>query len=368
MYDFLIVGGGVVGLSLAWELSDFGSDVCIVDRASSGRAASWVGTGIFPPPQSGAKQDPLEQLRTISHPLHVEWSRRLRADTGIDNELRKCGGIYFARRKGEATALRVSMQQRADDGVDVEPLTIEQLTVLEPALASIADEVKVAYLLRDEYQIRSPRHLKALIAACEKRGVEIRSDVDVFELTTNGASILHAQSNRGQLEAKQFVLCGGSWTSKLLERLGGSLPVEPWRGQLILWKTPTPVVTHVVNEGFRYLVPRLDGHLIVGATVEDVGFDSRTTEDAIDELREYSCQLVPALRNETVKQTWAGLRPKTPDGIPFMGRVPGYTNLSVATGHYRSGLHLSPATAVFMRQLLLDDKTDIDPAVFRLNR
>jgi glycine oxidase len=124
----------------------------------------------------------------------------------------------------------------------------------------------------------------------------------------------------------------------------------------------------VVNEGFRYLVPRIDGHLIVGATVEDVGFDSRTTEDAIDELREYSCQLVPALRNETVKQTWAGLRPKTPDGIPFMGRVPGYTNLSVATGHYRSGLHLSPATAVFMRQLLLDDKTDIDPAVFRLNR
>jgi glycine oxidase len=260
------------------------------------------------------------------------------------------------------------MRQAAAEGVRVEELSAGRLVTIVPALTSIANDVHVAYLLPDEFQIRAPKHLRALLAACRQQGVEMHENCEVTELELRRDHVVGVKSAMGRFEAREFCLCGGSWTQRLLEPMGIQLPVEPWRGQLILWKTPAPLLSLVVNEGLRYLVPRLDGHLIAGATVEDVGFDCRTTEEAIQELREYSCQLIPALRNESVRQAWAGLRPKTPDGNPFLGRVPGCSNLSVASGHYRSGLHLSPATAVFMAQLLLEDRTEIDPTAFRIAR
>lgn len=368
MRDFLIVGGGVIGLSIAWELARSGKQVCVVDRQQPGRSTSWVGAGIFPPPQLGAQHDPLERLRSISHDLHVEWSERLLAETGVDNELRKCGGIYVARRAGEAAALRVSMQQHADDGVEVIEWSSDDVVAHEPNLAQLAQQIKVAFWLPEEMQIRSPLHLQALLLACRQLGVEILPDVEVHRVETLGEQVTGLQSSAGKLTASEYVFCGGPWAPELMESLDILLPVEPWRGQLILWKTDPSLLSSVLNEGFRYLVPREDGHLLAGATVEDVGFDCQTTDEAISELKEYSCSLLPQLRDYEVTQAWAGLRPKTPDGVPFMGRVPGFDNLSLATGHYRSGLHLSPVTAVFMRQLLLQDTTDLEAMAFRMNR
>ena len=368
MVDFLIVGGGVVGLSIAWELSKRGPQVCVVDRQAPGKATSWVGAGIFPPPQFGAKHDALEQLRTASHQLHIEWSQQLKSETGIDNELRRCGGIYFARKVGEAAALRVSMQQVSEDDVKVVELSRQQLVELEPALQSITDDALAIYLLPDEMQLRSPCHLKALIAACGKNGVDIRSDFCVDRILVSDKAISCVDPEGESIQAGHCCLCAGPWSAKLLEQFEVALPIEPWRGQLILWETPVSLIQHVVNEGFRYLVPRKDGCLIAGATVEDVGFDCQNTDEAINELTEYSRELLPELRGYKVQQSWAGLRPMTPDGNPFLCRIPGYENVSIAAGHYRSGLHLSPATAVFMTQLLLDDKTYIDPLPFRLNR
>lgn len=370
MYDFLIVGGGVIGLSVAWELSRYGKRVCVVDGTRQrNRTSSWVGAGIFPPPLPKARHDPLEQLRCLSHELHVEWSCRLLKETGIDNELRNCGGIYIARGPGETVALRMSMEEADRDGARIERLGIDDLLDREPSMAEIADAVTAAYLLPDEYQIRSPLHLAALRSACVRQSVELVENTEVTVLeSSDGSTVTAVRAANKQIVAREFVLCGGPWTPKLLAPFGINLPVEPWRGQLILWKLQQPILRHVVNEGLRYLVPREDGHLIVGATVEDVGFDCENTTDAIEQLREYSCEILPSLRGAEIKQAWAALRPKTPDGVPFLGRVPGCSNLSVATGHYRSGLHLSPVTAVFMRQLLLDDTLEIDPRAFQLNR
>ena len=368
MHDFLIVGGGVIGLSLAWELSRRDRRVCVVDRLETGKATSWVGAGIFPPPHELATHDPLEQLRSISHRLHLEWSERLLAETGIDNQLRRCGGLYFARRNGEAAALRVSMQQLADDGGSVEQLSAADLVRREPRLTAIADSVRVAYHLPDEMQLRSPRNLQALAKACEQKGVEIRASLAVDSIELEGELVSSLATAKGRLQAREYVLCGGPWSAQLLQPVGIGLPIEPWRGQLILWKPTTPLVNHVINEGFRYFVPRLDGHLLAGATVEDEGFDCQTTEAASEELRAWSCEILPELAELEIEQTWAGLRPRTPDGLPFLGRVPGVQNLSVATGHYRSGLHLAPVTAVLMTQLLLDDTPLIPMDAFRVLR
>ena len=369
MHDFLIVGAGVVGLSLAWELAARGRRVLVVDRSKPVRSTSWVGAGILPPPQRLAAHDPLEQLRTYSHDLHLDWSRRLREETGIDNELRRCGGIYLARHAAEAVSLRVAMQQARDDGVVVQELTSEQLVGHEVALETIAAaEVQAAFRLPDEMQLRSPCHLKALVAACRHRGVDLRSNTHVRALDTQGDRVAGAITDEGRLQAANYCLTGGPWTPLLMDRLGWNLPIEPMRGQLIVWKTANALLSHVINEGHRYLVPRRDGHLVAGATVEDVGFECTTTEDAIAELSQFSLGLLPKLRDQSLVGAWAGLRPTTPDGQPFLGRVPGVANLSVAAGHHRSGLHLAPATGHLMAQLLSDERTDIDLGPFRLGR
>ena len=358
----------MIGLSIAWELSRRQKRVCVVDRQGLGKATSWAGAGILPPPLIGAKHDPLEQLRSYSHSLHIDWQDRLRRETGIDNGLRSCGGIYFARTAGEAASLRVTMLQATEEGVQVEPIPNGDLVARFPALNSIASSVAAAFYLPDEMQIRSPRHLQALVTACAQQGVELCPDADVDSVIVQGSDAIGVRSKSTSIEARETILCGGPWTADLLQPFEFVLPVEPWRGQLILCKTEAPIISHVVNEGYRYAVPREDGHLVVGATVEDVGFDGSTTEEAIADLRAYSIDLFPQLQHQDVIKSWAGLRPKTPDGNPFLGRVPGYHGLSVAAGHYRSGLHLAPATAVFMADLLLQDTTFIDKHPFRLNR
>ena len=367
-HEFLIIGGGVVGLSIAWELASRGKQVCVVDRQQLGRATSFVGAGIFPPPLVGSKHDSLEQLRTLSHRLHTEWSTRLLEETGIDNQLRQCGGIYFARNEGEAASLRGAMQWARDDGVEVNDLTADELVSLEPPLRSIAAEIKCAFHLPHEMQIRSPHHLRALTEACRKRGVEFHEHINVTSLDVQSDSVRGVVAEQRTISANEVILCCGPWITELVTPLGINMPVEPWRGQLILWKTAGPLVKRVINEGLRYLVPREDGHLLTGATVEDVGFDLATTDEAIAELRAYAVNLLPELADCKVANAWAGLRPKTPDGLPFMGRIPGFNNLSVATGHYRSGLHLSPGTAVFMADLLLHDTPPSNASAFRVSR
>ena len=284
------------------------------------------------------------------------------------NHLRQSGGIYFARNAGEAVALQVEMQQAQQDGVRCEQLSTAELLKREPALRTVGEQVQVSYDLPDEMQLRSPPHLQALVAACEKLGVVLIPDADVHELEIASDAISAAQTTQGRFCAEQYCVCSGPWAAKLVEPLGIALPVEPWRGQLIIWETARPMFSRVINEGLRYFVPREDGVLLVGATVEDVGFDLRTTPEAIDELTQYSVQILPDLALQSPKKSWAGLRSKTPDGCPFMGRVPGYSNLSLCVGHFRSGLHLSPVSAVFMARLLLDDALPFDETPFRVQR
>ena len=366
MHDCLIVGGGVIGLSIAWELSRRGTTVAVVDGQLSPHQTSWVGAGIFPPPQVLAKHDPLEQLRALSHPLHEQWSRELLSETGIDNQLQESGGIYIARSPAEAASLRVAMHQLAEDGVSVQELTRSDLQRLEPNL-HVSHEIRASFRLRNEMQLRSPLHLNALTAACEQRDVEIRSDFAVTSVRHEQNTFV-AESESGSVSAKSVCLCAGAWTSDLLKPFGVVLPVEPWRGQMILWKTDEPLLTNIINEGHRYFVPRRDGHLLVGATVEDEGFSTETTPEALAELSKFSCELIPALSEHQVKRSWAGIRPGTPDGRPYLDEVPGVTNLFVATGHFRSGLHLSPITAKCMADLMIDGESKIDLSAFRIQR
>jgi glycine oxidase len=170
------------------------------------------------------------------------------------------------------------------------------------------------------------------------------------------------------LTAGQFCFTAGAWTGQLLQNLGISLGILPIRGQMVLFKCPKPPISKIVNVGSRYLVPRDDGYVLAGSTEEEVGFNKQTTSDSIAELSNFARELVPSLASANIEKTWAGLRPASYDGYPYLGPLPGLSNAFVAAGHFRTGLYLSPATAVVMSQLMNGQTPAIDLTPFRVGR
>ncbi len=369
-HDCLIVGAGVIGLSLAYDLAGHGCRVHVIDRAQPGREASWAGAGILPPAREESALHPLDKLRGMSYRLHAEWAKSLHAETGIDTGYQRCGGIYLSLSPGEAASLHGLCGLLREEGVVVERLSPEGLVALEPALSTGADSVpaSAAYLLPEEAQIRNPRHLQALLAACRQRGVSVSADTCARAWHVEGSRLTGVVTDGGTLAAECYCVASGPWAQGLLAQLGIVTGILPIRGQMVLFRCEQPLLTHIVNVGPRYLVPRDDGRLLVGSTEEEVGFDKSTTESAIQELAALARQVVPALRDAEIEQTWAGLRPGTYDSFPYLGRVPGLDNAYLAAGHFRSGLLLSTGTAVVMSLLIRGEDPQIDLSPFRVGR
>lgn len=367
--DCLIVGGGAIGLSLAYELLEHGATVEVIDRGPIGREASWAGAGILPPANLATAIDPLDRLRALSHQLHREWAARLREETGIDTGYRECGGLYLARSIGEAAALHAFAEMLREIKIEIERLSLDEVIELEPALSDIAAiQLKAAYSLPGESQLCNPDHLRALKLACERRGAKIRSDGEATGFDFSNGSMTAVRTDVGVLHADQYCITSGAWTQRLLMGLGITTGIMPIRGQMVMFKCEKPPFRRVVNEGPRYLVPRDDGRVLVGSTEEEVGFDKRTTDEGVSELVSLARQLVPVLCDAPIENSWAGLRPGSFDGFPYIGRMPGLDNAYVAAGHYRSGLHMSPGTAVVLRQLMFGDEPEIDLTPFRVGR
>jgi len=368
--DVLIIGGGVIGLSLAWDLSRHGRTVEVIDQGEIGREASWAGAGMLPPARQYPGQHPTEQLRGLASELHPEWAAELKAATGIDTGYIRCGALHLAKSAGEAAALAAWANLSRDEGITVERLSLSDLAKLEPNIAAAGNNTapSAAYLLPDEAQLRNPRHLKALVAACTKLGVTITPHTAATGFTTAGGELTEVETASGPLRARQYCFTAGAWTGKLLQRGGIAAGILPIRGQIVLFRCEEPPLKRMVNVGSRYLVPRDDGHVLAGATEEEVGFDKRNTDVAIGDLTHFARELVPLLARAPIERTWAGLRPGSFDSLPFLGRLPGLANAFIAAGHFRLGLYLSPATAVVMSQLLRGQEPQIDLAPFRIGR
>lgn len=246
-------------------------------------------------------------------------------------------------------------------------LELEREIVIESADAA-AVPIRSAWLLPDECQVRNPHYLQALARACELRGVTLSPNHEVQDFVLSQGRVAAVITSQGVIAADQVCVTSGAWTGQLLQRLGMTLGVVPIRGQMVLFRCPSPPVTHVINEGPRYIVPRADGRLLVGSTEEEAGFEKRTTEAGIAELIAFAHSLLPVLKSAEIEQTWAGLRPGSFDGFPYLGAIPGLTNGFVAAGHYRSGLYLSPGTATVMSELMCGERSSLDLSVFCVGR
>jgi glycine oxidase len=348
MHDTVVIGGGVIGLTIAYELAGTGRSVTVLDQSEPGREASWAGAGIFPPCYPGDPTAPLARLTGLSHSLWPALSESLRAATGIDNGFRRCGGIEFGI-SGEFDDEQEAWRRAA---ACVETLTRQQLTELEP---EIGVGIEGAYRLPDLCQVRNPWHLQALIAACQQRGVVIRSGAKVTRWEFSGGRVNEACTDADHFTAESFVLAAGAWSVPLAADLGVDLEVVPIRGQIALLYDPSIRLSHVLESGPRYVVPRGDGHILIGSTEENVGFQKANTPEAIAELIRFGASLVPALGRSTIKQTWSGLRPQARRGLPWIARSPRFENTFIAAGHYRAGLHLSPVTAQIVLALIVGE-------------
>jgi glycine oxidase len=216
-------------------------------------------------------------------------------------------------------------------------------------------------------QVRNPRLLKALRVAAEDRGVEIVERCEVTGLTRRGDRVSGVSTSQGEFEAEAVVVCGGAWSASILGELARVPEVAPVRGQMLLFRTPPQTVRRIVLAGARYVIPRRDGRVLVGSTVEHVGFDKSTTEEAKQELREAAFGLIPALQEAPLEQHWAGLRPGSPNGVPYIGPHPELAGLYVNAGHYRNGVVMGLASARLLGDLVLGRPPVLDPDAYGLD-
>jgi glycine oxidase len=364
MTDCCVIGAGIIGLSIARELAGHGFSVVVLDRGSLKLSSSWAAAGIFPP--APMSDDPGDALTHWSDELHRMWAAQLLEETGIDNGLRTCGGLHLTASAAHRDQINSEVRSWQQRGARATLLDSSSIVDIEPCLgAAVSAGLLVGgYLLPDEMQIRPPRHLEALESSCKRRGVVIHRGVTVESIQIRNNRAESVLTSEGHISAGAFCLSSGAWSQKLAAAIGLDIPTRPIRGQIALIRMPEQILKKIVNRGLEYLVPRTDGYMLVGSTIEDVGFDATTTPQAIARLLAFATQMIPSLVNSPVEQSWAGLRPGSIDGVPSLGPVSVGHNLFVASGHFRAGLHQSTGTAVLMAELIRGVPPSLDPRPF----
>ena len=360
--DVAVIGGGIIGLTSAYVLAKAGFAVELLDRADLGQEASWAGAGILPPGNPERAATPIDRLRAIGSVQFPVFTRNLLDETGIDNGYRHCGGIEFLQPEDEY----VLPLWRAE-GIAYERLDRAALKNLEPALGEVAGE---AYVLPDCAQVRNPWHMRALIAGCTRAGVRLRPHEPVEGWKRDGERVRAVALRDGShVAAGRFLITAGAWSEPLLNALGHRPNVHPVRGQIVLLKQSRPTLSRIAMLGKEYLGPRGDGRVLAGSTEDpEAGVAKVNTAEAVTRLHQMAARTVPPLANAEIEKCWAGLRPGSPDGLPFLGPVPGHDNVLVATGHFRAGVQLSLGTADVILDLVQSRLPRVPLDAFRLDR
>lgn len=348
--EVVIVGGGVVGLTTALKLAERGTSVTILDSQAVGREASWAGAGMLPPGNLTNAKTPEARLRAYSHSLWPQFAESLTESTGIDIGYHVCGAIEICSSQTPETLEHLA-EQWSREGVRANLISA---SALREHVSGIADGFTGAVFLPDFGQVRNPRHLSALKSACVKLGVEILEHSLISDVRRQSDRMTEIRIGERTLQFDRICFAAGAWTANLLQSLGFSMPVKPVRGQIVQLKLPSPPFSSVIEMGKKYLVPRRDGFVLIGSTEEDAGFEKKTTTEGNSELMTFATSVVPSLASAEVVNHWAGLRPGSPDELPLLGLLPGFSNAYIGAGHFRAGLQMSPATGTILADLMLD--------------
>jgi len=351
-WDAIVVGAGIIGLALAIELNKQGLRVLAVEKGEPGREASWAAGGMlvdFP----GETQPALRELATASARMYPEFVRELEDGSGLKIDLRSVGTLLFLDEAPEPDALDSHGW-------------IARWRELEPALkaAKVRANGFVGVYLKE--RCVDPRDLTAAaVGAARHRDIDFSSGDQVLAVEVANGKACGVRTNKTRFSAGMVVNCAGAWAGQIGPH---AFPTRPVKGQMLCVIMPEKeLVRHVVRTPDVYLIPRSDGRMLIGATAEEAGFDKQTVPETIQKLREAAIDLVPKLAEARFLQAWAGLRPGTPDGLPILGATPtpGYF---VATGHFRDGILLAPATAKLMARMMTRQTGEMDASKFSAER
>jgi glycine oxidase len=340
-WDVIVVGGGIIGLSLAIALRKRGASVLVVERGEPGREASDAAGGMLVDcPLETAPA--LQALATASARMYPEFAHELEVESGIRLDLRDQGTILFP----------VEEQNDSD-------LVPAVLSDLEPGVAAVASASRAFY--RKERSV-DPRALTAAaLKTAKSRGVDFSSGDPVTAVNLSDDHVSGVTTMKTSFLSEKVVNCAGAWSGQIAPH---GFPTRPVKGQMLCLAMPSrTLLKHVIRSPKAYLIPRSDGRLLVGATVEEAGFDKRTVPETIQKLHRAALELVPKLAGAKILEDWAGLRPGTPDGLPILGATasPGYY---VATGHFRDGILLAPITAQVMSAVVEGCRPEYELAAF----
>jgi glycine oxidase len=341
-WDVIIVGGGIIGLSLSIALRKRSAKVLVVERGEPGREASHAAAGML---SDCTLETPaaLQPLARASARMYPEFVHELQDESGMNVDLRDQGTLLFV------------SSEHIELGFGAEEIPAASLAELEPALADLK---RPAFYLKERSV--DPRALTAAaLKAAKHREVDISSGTAVTGVLLSDDRVAGVTTERTTYHAPAVVNCAGAWAGQITPH---RFPTRPVKGQM-LCVVGGPALTHVLRGMEVYLVPRSDGRLLIGATVEEAGYDKRTDADTIQRMHRAAVALVPELERARVLESWAGLRPGTPDALPILG-VTSTAGYFVATGHFRDGILLSPVTAHVMAQVVTGEKPELDLTPF----
>lgn len=355
MAEVLIIGAGVIGLSLARALRKKGAGkITVLERGAAGRESSYAAAGMLAPHAEAVRADDFFHFCRESSRLYPNFAAELLDETGIDIELDRNGTFYLAFTEKDSAEIGERFEWQKRTGFAVEHLSAQAIRQAEPF---VSPDVREGLFFPEDWQVENRRLLTALETFARLNQIEIVENAEVKSLPVENGKITGALTSNRTYFADTVVLASGAWTSLIKSGVGVSpLPeIKPVRGQMISFRTAKRLFRHVVYTPRGYIVPRGDGRILTGATVEDVGFDKDLTESGIEFLRQTALEISPSLGNLEIFDKWAGLRPFAADGLPVLGAVGSIENLFVATAHYRNGILLAPLTAQILTDKIIAD-------------
>lgn len=343
----IITGAGVIGMMLARLLLQHGQSVRIFDQREAGKESSWAGGGIVSPLYPWRHPEAVNRLARWSQQRYPSLAEELTSETGVDPEYIPCGLLITDETKD--ASIEPWLQRESVPHQWMSPGEVN----------SVASEIAprpTSLWLPEIGQIRNPRLTRALRESVRATPGVLAEHTPVLELMLESGTAVGVRTKQDTYTANHIVLTAGAWTGMFLESHGHGVPIKPVRGQMIVFDA-TPSFLHpiVLSDGF-YLIPRNDGRILAGSTVEHEGFVKQTTDAARETLREKALALCPALSRAPIISHWAGLRPGSPNGVPVIGPHPEIEGLWINAGHFRNGLTLAPASAEVMKNLLCNEE------------
>ena len=361
--EVLVVGAGVVGCAVAWRLQQAGVHCTVLERSIPGAEASSAAAGILAPQAEADGPGPFLDLCLASRALYPEFARELHEVSDVDVSFRECGVLDVTFDDSEIGAMQLRLQWQRERGLDAVWLDASAARALEPELSrSILGAVRFP---RDAV-VDNRLLVSALTTAAARSGARFVT-AQVHGLVERGGRVVGVSTDGGELGGDAVVVAAGAWTALVPGALPSAGAVRPARGQMAMVRTRVPICRHVVFGAHGYAVPRVDGRLLLGSTVEFAGFEKHVTAGGLATVLGVGLRLFPGLSGAPVVETWAGFRPHTPDGLPILGpgTLPG---LFLASGHFRNGILLTPITASVLTDTILGQAPSIDLTPFLENR